>query len=258
MSIEPLRLSILGTDFAVSSDSPALLAAIAQLWPAFCAVSQAQRPVTLSAHLDGDNDSAAWRRDRVASLNADLNRLALEGYQDFAAHSGVVALGDRLVALPAESGTGKTTMVAACSASGWKYVSDESLCLGYADALVEPYAKPLALSRWSAAAVRLVGGFDAGEEVLATAADLGATTATSRLPLTDLVRLERSPAAAPALTRLHPADGVPLLLGMSFNHYRRRAESFALVTGLAQHWRVWTLTYSDPMAAADLLTARLT
>lgn len=192
----------------------------------------------------------------IGTATSEINRMAIEGYSDFAAHAGVAAISGLVVALPADSGTGKTTMVGACLASGWSYLSDEALCLRYDDGLVEPFQKPLALSPWSARA-GLDGGFDAGGVTLTTAGHLGGTLAQEGLQLTDLVRLERAPGSPAMLAQLHRAEAVPLLLGMSFNHYRNQAKAFALATGLAQRCRTWSLRYSDPMEAAALLRGGL-
>lgn len=71
-------------------------------------------------------------------------------------HAGVVAGADgRAVLLPAPSGSGKTTLTAALVASGWDYLSDE---LGIVDAsgvAVQPFARPLCLSR---SAISLIPG----------------------------------------------------------------------------------------------------
>lgn len=244
MTGDALRLSVLGTTFSLAGER-SLLAQLRALWSPF--------PAGESAEVADINLAA----DHLGSATSDINRMALDAYSDFAAHAGVVRLGTHVIAMPAESGTGKTTMVAACVAVGGTYVSDEALCVRYDDRLVEPFPKPLALSPWSARAVGLTGGIDVGEEVLATAADLGGAIAADPLSLTDVVRLYRVPDADPVLTLLHRADAVPLLLAMSFNHYRNRAEAFALVTYLAQRCRTWELRYSDPMAAARLLRGGL-
>jgi hypothetical protein len=47
------------------------------------------------------------------------------------------------------------------------------------------------------------------------------------------------------------------LLQQSFNHYRRPADAVRLVADVVSRAQVWTLRYSDPLAAADLLRESL-
>lgn len=261
MTSDPLLLRILGTSFLVPAEHAIAFDDLRRLWAPFNSPESSGGPAVSRHPLvvgDQSGGDLLAEPERLRILTAELNRGALERYTGFAAHAGVVAFGSRVIAMPAVSGTGKTTMAAACIAAGATYVSDEALCVRYADGQVEPYPKPLALSRWSAAAVGFDAGTDTGAEVLATAGDLGGDAASSALALTDVIRLERAPSgAAPDLRPLHRAEAVPLLLSMSFNHYRRSAESFTLVTALAQTCRTWTLSYADPMAAAATLAARL-
>lgn len=240
-------LRVLGTDFQIQTESVLASEQLHRLWTPF---------VTVPA--DG---ALSLECTSPVRTSADINRLSVDGYQGFAAHAGVAALGDRVLAMPAVSGAGKTNMTAACVASGWDYVSDEALCIEYGDAAVTAYPKPLALSSWSAAAVGLARtiehaealDFNDGDEVLVTAADLGGGIAQSPLRLTDIVRLEREPGSSASFRPLHRADAVPLLLGLSFNHYRSPAKAFALVTGLARECQVWSLTYSHPLTAMAMM-----
>jgi hypothetical protein len=79
-------------------------------------------------------------------LLAGLNLHAIDGFGELAMHAGVVAAGDRVIAFPAESGQGKSTITAACLAAGFDYVSDEALCIEFASGRVIPYLKQVTLS----------------------------------------------------------------------------------------------------------------
>ncbi len=202
---------------------------------------------------------ASWAKLGDA-LFAELNLHAIEGFGEFAVHAGVVAMGDRVVAFPAESEGGKSTITAACLAAGFDYVSDEALCVTFADGRVLPYPKPIMLSEHSqsllglpAPVVRLEGEH---EEAGFRPEDLGAGTAEGELGLGEIVRLVRRE-GQPQLRQLHSSEAVSLLLRMSFNHYKRPRESFELVTRLAREARVWELGYDDPTLAAKLLWDRL-
>jgi hypothetical protein len=187
-------------------------------------------------------------------LLTTLNRIAVGEYKGFAVHAGVVASGDRAIALPADTGGGKSTLTAACVQAGFDYVSDESLCIDLETGMVEPYPKPVMLSPESHELLGMADGH-AGE-VPFTAQDLGGEVAQGSLRLTDVVFPEYGHDGA-ELEELPASQIVAGLLGLSFNHYKHPAEAFQLVTSLARSARAWRLTYSDPLEAAALLDREL-
>ncbi|HEX5495565.1 MAG TPA: hypothetical protein VFX70_13430 [Mycobacteriales bacterium] len=208
----------------------------------------------------------------TALVLAGLNATALAGAGCLAVHAGVVARGGRAVAFPAGSGQGKSTLTAACLRAGLDYVSDEALCLGWPDAGVLPYPRPLELSGWSRAAVGLVpvsipapdDHRDGGRgDALVTAAELGAGLAGPPLVLDHVVLPCRH--ADPARTDV-ALDAAPrqraaaALLTRSFNHWRDPDRAFDLVHEVVSRTRVWRLNWGDPTRAAtvlsDLLPAR--
>lgn len=201
----------------------------------------------------------AWA-NVTGALLSNLNMAAVEEFGGFAVHAGVVATEGRVVAFPADSGEGKSTLTATCLRAGFEYVSDEALCLDYTSRLVIPYAKPVMLSP---ASVKLVGSpgrrvsFDGEhEETAFVADDLGSHPAQGDLRLTELVQLQRSN-GRPQLRPLPAPEAVGTLLGRSFNHYKRPRDAFELVTDLARSCRVWRLEYDDPVQAAELMMDRL-
>ncbi len=175
-------------------------------------------------------------------------------------HSGVVAAGERVVAFPAESGKGKSTITAACLAAGFDYVSDEALCIEFASGRVIPYPKQVTLSEHSRSLldVSTPGVYLEGDHPEAgfRPEELGATTAKGDLRLGDIVQLVRYD-GPPRLRPLPASEGVGMLLRMSFNHYKRPRETFDLVTDLARQSRAWELEYDHPGPAAALLWDRL-
>jgi len=80
-----------------------------------------------------------------------ITQAAVAGYSaGVVLHAGCVSGRDGAVVLPAIAGSGKTTLTAGLVAAGWGYLSDE---LGLVDPLgrrVEPFARPLCLTRNSA------------------------------------------------------------------------------------------------------------
>jgi hypothetical protein len=191
-------------------------------------------------------------------LVADLNRNAVDQYKGFAAHSGVIAVNGRAIALPADSKGGKSTLTAAAVMTGFDYASDESLCLDLATGRVEPYPKPITLSAESCRLLDLEGPAD--DEHLAERAfipeDLGGKTSSNSLELTDVVFSEHGHERA-SLTPLSASKIVAGLLKWSFNHYKQPAESFRVVTEIARTARAWRLTYGEPAEAVALLRREL-
>ena len=195
----------------------------------------------------------------VASLLTSLNRSAVDSWNFFAAHAGVVAAGEMAVALPAESGDGKTTLTGACLRAGFDYASDEAICVDLGSGAVLPYPKPLGLSEWSREALGVDDStlaFPAGSsEGFATAADLGAGIADGPLRLEHVVISEYGH-GAPELVEVAGSEAMRVLLEMSFNHFRFGVHAFQLAARLANQARTWRLTYDDPLEAARLLKER--
>lgn len=196
----------------------------------------------------------------TSRLLQELNREALDGFSGFAVHAGVVARGGRAVAFPASSGHGKSTMVAACLAEGFDYVSDEALCVGFDSQAVVPYAKPVQLSSTARGVLGLT--VDATElgppdgEVSLTPADLGARVASPPLALGHVVRLERRP-GPDVLSEVPSTHACGWLLRFSFNHHKQPHASFDLAAVLARQSTAWLLQYEHAPSAALLLAERL-
>ncbi len=189
-------------------------------------------------------------RSLVDVLLTELNGEAVDGFAGFAVHAGAVSRAGRIIAFPAASGTGKSTMVAACLQAGMSYVSDEALCFDPERMDVVPYPKPL---RLSAAALGALG-HDAlkDKDVNIIAGDLGADLAFPPLALTDVVHLVRRP-GPDVLTEVSPADAAVWLLRFSFNHYKRPDRNFWLVTEVTRRIRAWILEYEEAPRGACCL-----
>jgi hypothetical protein len=208
--------------------------------------------------------------DFARSLSAfavEVNAFALATCADLAVHAGVLDVGGSTMALPGTSGAGKSTLTAACVRAGMGYVSDEALCLPYETSGVRGYPRPIALSPWSMRALAIdtppSSSFVAHDsfamneatEFMVAPSVLGKTCDTPG-PLLHIVVPQRAVAGDPELTPLHRADVAALMLRLSFNHFRRPAAAFELMTATVRGAGVWQLRYSDPVAAARLLIDR--
>ena len=212
-----------------------------------------------------DNDRvlvARGNRGKVLMrLLPALNSAAIKSVGAFAVHAGAVARGGDVVAFPGRSGTGKSTITAACLQQGFGYVTDEALIIEPTSEAVVPYPKALWLSPRTR---RLLGVTDDDlvtivdekrkAPVLATA--LGSRAAVPPLRLTHLVLLKPSD-GPPHLEELDPGVTAHALLLNAFNRYQQPEVWFRLVAELARSVRVWRLKYRDPREAAEMISAAL-
>ena len=231
-----LRVDLLDSRFLLRGPET-LLADIAALVPTGPPDSDA-----LDIELDGDD---------LTTVLTLLNMTALAQCRSFAVHAGVVAGLGGGIALPAISGAGKSTLVAACLMAGLGYVSDEALVVDWYTGAVRPYPKWLSLSPWSAAHV----GLEVGKEEKAyPPALLGAPADPARLAHVVLPVRRPGPATLEPTSR---AAAARRLLEMSFNHYQRPQQAFALVADLLRGAQAWQLGYADATEGARLLAAHL-
>jgi hypothetical protein len=239
-----VRLSVLGSTVGVRCDDDCA-AELSRLFAPFGTATETDGPV-LELHTP----------DQLTGTVAAINAIALAGAPYFAAHAGVVARDGRTAAFVGPSGAGKTTLTAACLLAGLEYVSDEALCLSWEDAAVWPYPRPLGLSAWTAGALGVPLPAEPPDELLVTAADLGARVAAPPLRLAHLVLLDQDgPTGEPAV--LPRSAGVAGLLRRSFTHWHRPQRAFELAHEALAGVRVWSLRPGDPRADATTITSLL-
>lgn len=244
-----VRLRVLGLEVIVRADDDTA-AEVRRLFSPFLS----PRPAD-SCH-DDTTGATIVHGDDLQQLAAGVNAAALQAADCFAVHAGAVAADGAVVAFPAESGGGKSTLTAACLRAGLDYVTDEALCLSWDDAAVRPYPRPLALGPWSARAVGVEPGDpETADETLLTAADLGARVATGPLRLAHVVLLDA--AAAPGVAPLARSAAVAELLRRSFTHWRRPDRAFELAHAVVAEARVWTLGRADPATDAAAIRSLL-
>jgi hypothetical protein len=192
-------------------------------------------------------------------LMTRINRMVIGDYTGYAIHAGVVALDGLVVAFPADSGGGKTTLTAACVQAGFTYLSDEALCVNPTTDRVIPYPKPFGMSAWTRRAIGLDDGslplVPGNDEEALVPPDLLGAVAFEPSTLGHLVLSEYGHGPA----RLEPAgggDAMHALLEYSFNHYKFGEQAFHLAARLASGAEAWRLTYDDPHDAAALMKDR--
>lgn len=265
----PLHVDALDLRFAVHGMEPSDAADVKRLW-APVAAARDHRParridVTVSSSGDeavavtgdGGRWTGAGPAAATAAVNAALNVTAVTGTGHLALHAGVVSSGSVLLALPGASGRGKSTLVCALVALGWRYVSDEALVLRWDDGSVVPYPRPVALSPWSWAAVggeeRWASVVAGGEHLFLPTGPDAATAAPegARAAVDVLLVPERAP--EPGLEPLRRVDALAEMVRRSFTLHRRAAEGHALLGDVVRRAEVGRLLVGDPVATAAFL-----
>jgi hypothetical protein len=140
----------------------------------------------------------------------------------FLVHAAAAAWADRALVVPAPSGGGKSTFVAALVRAGFEYMTDECVAIDPGTGRIEGYAKAIGLKRGSWEWFpEVVANFPATEHYedpvrYATPEMLGSRARTGdATPAVIVVPEQRG--AGPVLERLPRADAVVQLVDHSFN-----------------------------------------
>jgi hypothetical protein len=193
------------------------------------------------------------------ALLTRINELVIDRYRGLAVHSGAVAIRDRVIAFPGPTGAGKSTFTVASVRTGFTYVSDEALCMRWADGVIDGYPRAIHLdtNALDLLGIKRPDAFESCPEAAIGPSEIGADLAADSLRLAEVVLLRRKP-GPPAITPTARSQNLAELLRLSFNHYKAPAAALALLTGQVQRTRSWILNYSDPIEAAWLLKATFT
>lgn len=208
--------------------------------------------VTSPAH----QASATSPAHAVSAVLAAVNLTAVHSTRLLAVHAAVLCRDERVLVVPAPSGTGKSTLTACLLDRGWAYTSDEALCLRWADGAVVGYPRPMSLSAWSASVVGVDGveGHDGtAAERLVPVSGVGWPTASPGTPPTDVVLLSRHERPDVHLEPVGRQVALVELLRRSFTHFLDPARALQLLTAVTNGARCRRLHLGDPRAAAALL-----
>ena len=241
----PLRtrgLLVLGSVVVFSSDDAALVAAIDR-WCAPLAVP-CDPDVTfrvasvvgggIAVRGQGHDEVVASSEALLDLVPSLLNRVAAGSTGSLTLHASAArAPSGEVVAIPAASGHGKSTLVASLVQRGWGYLTDEAVGICARDLWAISYPKPLALDAMSR---RLLGLAPSGR-AHASPDELraGASVAPGPVgPVSLVVLPERTPARSPVIARLGPTAAVAALAGHALNlgpAGRRGVETLAGLAG---------------------------
>ena len=170
-------------------------------------------------------------------------------------HAGVVERDGLALVLPAMPGSGKSTLTAALSLSGWRLLSDEFGAFDLAQNHFRPVLKPVALKNDSIGVIRrFAPGAALGPEFpktrkgtvahLAAGPDAVAKVHEGARP--GAIVLPRWEAGSP--TRWEPLPERVVFSALAFNAFNYAvagAEGFTAVVQLLRACPAWSLVYSD-------------
>lgn len=169
-------------------------------------------------------------------------------------HAGVVARDDRALLLPAEPGSGKSTLTCALNLAGWRFLSDEFGVVDPVSGQVLPMLKPAALKNRSIDIIGARPGARIGPlfpkthkgDVAHFVPDRQSFLNRRRGATPCLVVFPRFQAgAALYCAPLAPAQAAMRLGLNSFNYQSLGPVGFATVVGLAQRTQAYELVYAD-------------
>ena len=180
-------------------------------------------------------------------------RLAIERAPGLLLHAGAVSRDGRAVLFPGESGTGKSTMTAACVQRGLDYVTDEMVALEIDSLAVAGFARPIMLTGWAATRLGLdVPGI--GGKLSVTPELLGGATVPGTVRAAHVVSL-RHGGAATSLEPMTAGETLTALLRASFNHYRHGERAWSAAAELASSVQGWRLDFAELAPAVDAVEA---
>lgn len=184
-------------------------------------------------------------------------------------HAGVVEKDGRALVMPATPGSGKSTLTAALSLSGWRLLSDEFGAFDPVEHVFRAVLKPIALKNASIGVIRsrfadACFGPEFPKTRKGTVAHLAAPLATivrGHEPAgTGAIVLPQWRAGSP--TRLEPVAARPIFSALAFNAFNYKllgAIGFSTVVHLVRACPAFQLIYSDlddAIATIDGLWAR--
>jgi len=171
-------------------------------------------------------------------------------------HAAGAARDGRLVLLPAESGSGKSTTVAGLVRAGWQYLSDEACLIDSATLEVQPYPKPVGLERGSwrlfPDVSRLV---EPHGTWLVPSGCLGTGGVCGPMVPAAVVSPRYEPGRKTALRRVSPGELVMDLAQSTFSFNMDGTRHLRVLARLAREIPGYVLTVSSLPEAVELLGA---
>lgn len=178
-------------------------------------------------------------------------------------HAGTIEKNGKVIMMPAEQGSGKSTLTAAMVYSGWRLFSDELALISLQDELVYPCTRPINLKNNS---IEVINSFVDNAVFSTIAKDTHKGTVALLKPPKASVERMFEPAALHCivfpkyvanveakLTPINQTDTFQQLIEHSFNYHILGEEGFNLIAKLLKNVTCYQFEYSDFEQAKKLL-----
>ena len=199
-----------------------------------------------------------------AMLEWGMNRcITTRAHQFLIFHAGTIEKNGKVIIMPAEQGSGKSTLTAAMVYSGWRLFSDELALVSIDDELVYPCTRPINLKNNS---IEVINSFVDNAVFSTIAKDTHKGTVALLKPPTDSVKRMFEPAplhcivfpkyvanAKAKLTPISQINTFQQLIEHSFNYHILGEQGFTLIARLLKNINCYQFEYSDFEQAKQLL-----
>jgi len=190
--------------------------------------------------------------------------IATKAHHYLILHAGTIEKNGHVLVMPAEPGSGKSTLTAAMVYNGWRLFSDELALISLKDLQVYPCTRPINLKNNS---IPIIKGFVKNAVFSTIAKDTHKGTVALLKPPTESVKRMHEPAplktfifpkyvanAKAKLTPISQTDAFQILIDQSFNYHILGLEGFNALSSLLQNKQCYHFEYSDFDDAQRLLS----
>jgi HprK-related kinase A len=191
--------------------------------------------------------------------------ITTQAHQFLIFHAGTIEKNGKVIIMPAEQGSGKSTLTAAMVYSGWRLFSDELALISLDDELVYPCTRPINLKNDS---IEVINNFveDAVFSTIAKDTHKG-TVALLKPPKASVERMHEPGAlhcivfpkyianCEAKLTPINQIDTFQQLIEHSFNYHILGEQGFNLIVKLLANVSCYQFEYSDFEEAKELLSS---
>ena len=198
------------------------------------------------------------------ALESALNwTLAYNGVAPLVMHAAALERNGRAVLMPAPSGSGKSTLTAAMSWRGWRLFTDEMSVFRFEDLALVPNPRPVSLKNEAIDVLRryepravlspVYRGTHKGDVAYMRAPDDAVARSGLTAPVGWVVVPTWRAGARAELRPMPRREAFRWLVDSTVNYASTLHHGFDLLSGIVEHCRLYSLTYSDLDEAIALL-----
>lgn len=190
--------------------------------------------------------------------------ITTRAHQFLILHAGTIEKNGNVIIMPAEQGSGKSTLTAAMVYNGWRLFSDELALVSLTDGLVYPCTRPINLKNDS---IDIINNYLDNPVFSTIAKDTHKGTVALLKPPKDSVERMHEPAPLHSIifpkykanvqAKLAPIDQIEafkLLISHSFNYHILAEEGFNQIANMLKNTKCYLFEYSDFEQANQLLS----